>query len=87
MAALRASGRDEEAAAAGGQRWKTHRNPVVAYDVARAQASAGRPDDALRWLARAVDGGFSDVERLDGDPDLQALHGDPRWERIRRRLG
>jgi tetratricopeptide (TPR) repeat protein len=41
----------------------------------------GRPSEALRWLAEAVDRGYG-ITRLERNPALQGLQGDPRFTRI-----
>ncbi len=55
-------------------------------------AAGGEPDraDARRGAAfvaldRALRFGFDDRAHLDADPDLAALHADPRWEALLRR--
>jgi Zn-dependent protease len=50
-----------------------------AYDAACAYARAGRPDDALRLLQRAVELGFRDADFASQDPDLAAVHPHPGW--------
>ena len=50
-----------------------------AYNAACCHALAGAADRAFAALARAIDDGFDDVEHLEADTDLTALHGDPRW--------
>lgn len=47
--------------------------PELWYDLACAQALAGQKESALTALEAAVEKGFSDVEHLEGDPDLEAL--------------
>jgi Zn-dependent protease len=58
-----------------------------AYNAACCLARLGRVDEGLDWLSRALDAGFDDSAQLDSDPDIAALRADPRFERIRSRLG
>jgi hypothetical protein len=59
----------------------------VAYNLACSHAQAGQTDAALGWLERAAELGFLDRSVLESDPDLERLHGDPRYEGLRDRLG
>jgi phospholipase/carboxylesterase len=70
--------RDWKAAASAGVRWAEAepKNFIAAYDVACAFSLAGDTDSALRWLARAGEGGFSGVRSIDEDPDLDAVRGE-----------
>jgi len=47
--------------------------PELWYDLACARALDGHKKPALEALETAVEKGFSDVEHLEGDPDLEAL--------------
>ena len=53
----------------------------VWYDLACCEARLGRPDDALRTLARAADAGFWNADHAAQDPDLESLRGDARFAR------
>lgn len=50
------------------------------YMIARAQACLGRKTEALRSLARALEGGFTDEPALKNEPDLASLRDDPRYQ-------
>ncbi len=50
-----------------------------AFIAAGCQAMAGNQEAAFAYLARAIDGRFDDLEDFDGECQLQALRGDPRW--------
>jgi non-specific serine/threonine protein kinase/serine/threonine-protein kinase len=52
------------------------------YNFACNAASAGRRDDAFKFLAQAVDHGYRHAERMQSDSDLKSLHGDPRFEAL-----
>ncbi len=58
----------------------------VWYRLAAAQARAGRPKKALDALGRALDAGFSDRARLEGDADLASLRRDPGFPPLLARL-
>ena len=55
-------------------------DPVVWYNLACSLALSGRADDAFDALNRAVELGYNDYEWMKKDPDLNPLHGDPRFE-------
>lgn len=54
----------------------------VRYNAACLFALAGRRDRALDCLEEAVGVGFGNRKWLEHDPDLDALRGDPRFERL-----
>ena len=45
-------------------------------------ARLNRIDDAFTWLRKSVVAGWRDVEHLETDPDLEALHADARWPAV-----
>ncbi|HTJ49960.1 MAG TPA: S41 family peptidase [Cyclobacteriaceae bacterium] len=49
------------------------------YNTACYFAIAGKPSLAFRYLAQAIDNGFSQLDVMEQDTDLQSLHQDPRW--------
>jgi len=51
----------------------------VAYNIACSYAALGEPEEALRWLARAWDGGIRDLNLIEQDPDLLPLRSDHRF--------
>ena len=51
----------------------------VAYNAACSYARLGEQDEALRWLARAWNGGIRDLNLIEQDPDLDALRQDHRF--------
>lgn len=59
---------------------------VDRYNLACAWARAGRPQDALRELQRAVDAGFRDVAHIEGDEDLATLRPTPGFRELLARL-
>jgi Zn-dependent protease len=58
--------------------------PHIAYNIACAHARAGRIDQALRWIKRAVDAGYSDFDALKNDPDLEALRDHPEFMQMQK---
>jgi eukaryotic-like serine/threonine-protein kinase len=42
-------------------------------------ASAGRRDDAFKYLGDAIDHGFNNPDQIEAEDDLKPLHGDPRF--------
>jgi len=49
-------------------------------------AKLGRRAEALGWLARAIDAGYSDAAHLDADVDLAAVREGEEWLAVRKRL-
>lgn len=54
----------------------------TAYNIACAHARLGEKEEALSWLQKSVDMGLRDMLHLKLDPDLESLHGDPRYKNI-----
>jgi hypothetical protein len=52
------------------------------YNMACFAARLGHYPDALHHLNQAVDAGFDDVEKLQSDPDLEALRWNPSFKRL-----
>jgi len=59
---------------------------TVRYNLACSLALNGEIDAAFEELERALERGYRDAEHLALDADLAALHGDPRFETLLRRL-
>lgn len=53
--------------------------PDAYYNIACYYALMKRRDDAIAWLAAALDQGFGRRELLVTDPDLESVRGDPRF--------
>ena len=60
-----------------GTTWAT-----VPYNTACCYALLGRSDDAFKYLDLALQRGWSDVDHLKGDTDLESLRPDRRWDEI-----
>ena len=58
--------------------------PDLYYNIACYYALLKREDDALTWLALAIDHGFARMSTLREDPDLKVLSGDERFELLAR---
>lgn len=54
--------------------------PAALYNIACAEARAGRADQALQSLEEALIAGFDGIDRVSADPDLASLRDDPRLE-------
>ena len=55
------------------------KDPQAVYNLARVLASFGQYDEALQWLAKALQLGFDDFGFMKADPALASLRGDPRY--------
>lgn len=56
------------------------------YNFACVRARLGDADGAFEALAHAAEHGFGDADRARGDPDLQSLRGDARFEAALERM-
>jgi hypothetical protein len=50
------------------------------YNIACAYSRRGNRDQAIRWLEKAAAGGFRRLDLVEGDPDLDPLRGDLRFQ-------
>lgn len=60
--------------------------PNHLYNGACSAALAGKKDHAFQWLDLSVEHGWSDIEHLKSDSDLNSLHGDNRWKSLINKL-
>jgi len=60
--------------------------PQTAFNVACSLSRAGRLDEAVSWLQRAVKSGLDDLRMIDSDQDLAPLRDLPEFQALRRRL-
>ena len=51
--------------------------------MAKVFASLNRPDEAVRYLRRALEDGFKDFAAIDRDPDLQKIADYPAYVELR----
>ncbi|HWE83308.1 MAG TPA: serine/threonine-protein kinase [Terracidiphilus sp.] len=52
------------------------------YELACAAAVAGRHEEAIEYLRRAIEQGYANPDGVATDPDLKSLHGDPRFDAL-----
>ena len=62
-------------------------DPYVWYNLACSYALTGRPDDAFAALDHAIRMGYADRDWLLKDDNLEALHTDPRFAVLVKKLG
>jgi hypothetical protein len=55
---------------------------VPSYEIAKAHAALGRPDQAFAWLDRALGERSHSMMLLRVDPQLGGLREDPRFARL-----
>jgi TolB-like protein/Flp pilus assembly protein TadD len=60
---------------------------ITAYEIAIVHSLLGERDEAFRWLARAESEHAVGFAFVAVDPHLDALHDDPRFKELLRRLG
>jgi Zn-dependent protease len=80
------SGDYKLSAEAGRQAFERTKEPGIAYNIACAETRAGRADEALAWIERAVEMGFRNVDAMASDSDLETLRSRPEFEAICARL-
>ena len=61
-------------------------NPLLQYNLCAVYAFAGRPDEAVGFMEEAVRLGYSHVESLEADPDLEGVRNHPRFRALIERL-
>jgi len=52
------------------------------YNLACAYALKGDREAGIQWLAKSVNSGFDNPDKVQNDPDLNSLRADPRFARI-----
>lgn len=57
-------------------------NATAHYNLACSLALSKRPGDALRSLRKAIDLGYSDIDWMIQDPDLEALKDRPDFQKL-----
>ncbi len=58
-------------------------DPKFYFYLAKVFASLGRPEEAVRYLRRAFEDGFSNQKQLDEDPDFQKISEYPAYVELR----
>ena len=61
-------------------------DPNVFYNLACSYTLTGRLTAAARALWQALDCGYTDLQSLAEDPDLEALRRHPRYKKIQQRI-
>jgi hypothetical protein len=54
--------------------------------MAKAFASIGRAEEAVRYLRRAFEDGFTDQKRIDEDPDFKKISQHPAYVELMKNL-
>ncbi len=62
------------------------KNASHLYNGACAAALASQPEKAFPWLEAAFKNGWTNLDHLRKDSDLNALHSDPRWADLTARM-
>ncbi len=57
------------------------------YEIAQVHAYLGNLDESFRWLHRAIDRRDGSLILIMGDPFLNNLLDDPRFDEVLERLG
>jgi len=55
---------------------------AINYYIAETFASAGKQEQALLYLRKAMDEGFNDRKRLDEDKDFAVLRTTPQFQKL-----
>jgi len=76
----------EQAAALGEALFERFGESNDAYNTACSLTRAGRPDEALRWIERAIDAGYDDLAHLETDEDLADARARPGYPELAERL-
>lgn len=63
------------------------RGYVPSYEIAKVYDALGRREETFQWLERAMDQRSHSLVFLAVDPQLAHLRGDPRFVRLRKRVG
>ncbi len=57
-------------------------DPAVCYNLGCMHSLLGRKEEALRWLRKATEHGFGNLEAITWDKDLATLKGDPAFVEV-----
>ena len=61
-------------------------DPIVFYNLGCSYSLMGEVDDAIENLKTSIELGYTDVEHMNGDPDLKNLRADARYEELVQRI-
>jgi tetratricopeptide (TPR) repeat protein len=56
------------------------KDSLTLYELARLSARMEKREEAFLYLERAIDAGFDDIPRLNGDEDFTTIHKDSRFK-------
>jgi RimJ/RimL family protein N-acetyltransferase len=56
------------------------------YEMGCLSARGGEVEEALAFLQQALENGWTDLDHMTQDPDLESLHGHPGWETLFKRV-
>jgi len=57
-------------------------NPIAMYNLACSYAKLNDKAKAFEWLKKAVSAGFTQVQQIKSDTDLETLHSDARFQEV-----
>ncbi|HVO30110.1 MAG TPA: tetratricopeptide repeat protein, partial [bacterium] len=86
VAKVFAAGRFDDAATLAEQAFARTHDPQLAYNAACSHSRAGRAEEALAWIVRALDAGWRDAAFLENDADLALARALPGFDALRGRL-
>ena len=58
------------------------KDPLPLYEIARIHAIIGHKETALYYLELSIKNGFSDMKRLNNDPDFIKYHSEERFKKL-----
>jgi dienelactone hydrolase len=58
------------------------KNPRLFYELALAHARAGNKSKAINALSRAIENGFTDVAKIEQDPDFESLRNESGYKKL-----
>jgi len=58
------------------------KDPLPLYEIARLHAILGHKETSLYYLELSIKNGFSDIKRLNNDPDFAQYHSEERFKRL-----
>ncbi|MEE9269053.1 MAG: protein kinase [Candidatus Krumholzibacteria bacterium] len=61
-------------------------NPLLLYNIACVFSVAGELEGAIRYFDWAIDAGYAQKEWAQGDPDLDPIRSDPRFDAILQKM-
>jgi hypothetical protein len=59
-------------------------HPLTMFNLACALSKNNEPDEALNWLQRSAENGFTNLAAVESDDDLEPLRAHPRWVEVKK---